>query len=166
MFRKLWVVLAVVLGAVAFVGILRALDRAGAGASPRVLAEETRQEVRELRAELDLCIERLDGLEAGFRARQRVTEELRSRVDYLEGLHPDGVPADSYPTYLQVVEEYNASLSGWEEDSVRLRTKSSRCRELVEDHNARADTLFQLLVEAGMWEEGWERPGGNAPGDR
>lgn len=156
----------VVLGAALLLGIARAFERGSAEAASRLQAEEARGEVRELRAELDLCMERLEALETRFAARQQAAEDLRSRIDYLEGLHPDGVPADSYAAYLETVDEFNAEVSGWDEESGQLQDKARRCRGLVEAHNERADELFRLLVEAGMWEEGWERPGAEAAPER
>jgi AcrR family transcriptional regulator len=86
-------------------------------------------------------------LEARFQEAMERTEELRRRVEELESLDPDGVPAERYREYLEVFDEYNDSLPRWERLGDALRDQGVRCRRLAEAHNVRLEQLRELLLE-------------------
>ncbi|CAN5689530.1 hypothetical protein BH23GEM11_BH23GEM11_05040 [soil metagenome] len=124
-------------------------ERRDARDSPLALAEEVRVEVRAAQSAVDTCLARLAANENRFRAQARQTEELQGRIRRLEALDPRGVPADSYPQYLETVERFNAAIEGWEIRGGVLEDRQQECRSLVEARNALADTLRTLLVESG-----------------
>jgi hypothetical protein len=151
MLRRAWLWLWLVVGAALLVGGAAALQELRYQASPRGQAEAYHEVVRESRAEVETCFQDLERTEAHFRAQERLTNELRSRIDRFESMDPRGVPADQYEDYLEVFERYNASLPAWELRAESLRLTSERCRGMAEAHNERADSLRGLMEEAGLW---------------
>jgi hypothetical protein len=124
-------------------------DRRLARDSPLTRAEQVRDQVRSMQSEADTCLELLAVSESRFRAQERETGELQERVRRLEGLHPEGVPADSYEVYLATVERFNAAVEGWETRGGILEDRQRECRTLVEARNVLADSLRGLLVDMG-----------------
>jgi hypothetical protein len=106
---------------------------------------------------VDTCLARLAVNESRFREQARQTEVLQGRIRRLEAMDPRGVPADSYPDYLETVERFNAAIEGWELRGEVLEDRQQECRGLVEARNVLADSLRGLLVEAGYLPEA--RPG-------
>lgn len=121
----------------------------------RAEAEALRDEVRQLRAQLDVCLDRMEASERAFREQEQATESLRSQVDAFEAMDERGVPGDRYQEYLEVFDEYNESLPEWERRGEELRQASETCRELAREHNALADSLAGLVAENELWAEGW-----------
>ncbi len=117
--------------------------------------EDLRDEVREIRSRLDDCLAGLDQAQVRFDERDRETRLLREEVAVFEALDEDGVPAARYQDYLEVFDEYNASVPRWEERARILRNTQAECRRLAEAHNAQADSLARYLVGHGLWEEEW-----------
>ena len=74
-------------------------------------------------------------------------DSLRSRVRALEQMDPRGVPMDSYETYLETFDEYNAAVPGWNERADTLQAQWTRCRAVTEMHNQLADSLRQLMAQ-------------------
>lgn len=106
-----------------------------------------RGEVAELRGEIHECQGALQVDEGDFRGVQTDVDSLQEQIGRFESLHPEGVPVDSYPHYMETVEEYNAALPRWTELSDSLETTWERCRVLTEHHNQLADSLSTLVVE-------------------
>jgi chromosome segregation ATPase len=132
-----------------------ALSRVSQANSAAAVAEELRVELLEVRNQLQVCLATQDRVELRFQTLTRDTERLRAELDELESLDPRGVPAARYTEYMQRVETFNESVPEWERQAEELRTLSARCRELIEVHNVRADSLQRFLVDAGIWEEAW-----------
>ncbi|TVP45720.1 MAG: hypothetical protein EA350_08480 [Gemmatimonadales bacterium] len=128
-------------------------ERREARDSPLVLAEEVRAQVRAAQSAVDTCLARLAVSETRFRDQARQTEVLEGRIRRLEAMDPRGVPADSYPEYLETVERFNASIEGWETRGGVLEDRQQECRGLVEARNVLADSLRGLLVESGYLPE-------------
>jgi DNA-directed RNA polymerase specialized sigma54-like protein len=136
------------LATLAVVGATLFIVDGRAGPDPRAeMAEELRDEIRELQDRVDDCLDRRVGLEARFHEAMDRTEELRRRVEELESLDPEGVPAERYREYLEVFDEYNDSLPEWEQLGEALREQGLRCRRLAEAHNDRLERLRDLLLE-------------------
>lgn len=160
MIRVLWilagavVLTSLVTGAVSIVG--QVVDN-----SIRAQAEELRDSVREARADLNGCLEGLDGKERRFRSHERATNFLRHRVDELEALDDRGVPRDRYDEYLDVFDRYNEAVPEWERLGDSLQVLSATCRSLAQEHNERVETLSRFLEEENLWDADWSpaRPG-------
>lgn len=88
--------------------------------------------------------------EAGFRAYDSRVDSLRSRVEELESLHPEGVPADSFDIYLEAFDDYNEAVEGWEGRVDALREERTECVEIVERHNQLSDSLRGILEGLGQ----------------
>lgn len=162
--RLFWgIVAAVVL--VSLAGGVAAIVGRATIESTRAQAEALRDGVREVRTALDSCLVERERLEQDFRRLEERAGALRSRIDELEELDPRGVPAERYDQYLESVDEYNETVPEWEGRADELQEMSDTCRALAERHNVRADSLRGFLVDAGLWEEGWEGPGGPATDD-
>jgi hypothetical protein len=73
------------------------------------------------------------------------------------------VPGVLYPSYLELVEEFNTSVTEWERESTDLVEYAGWCRSLVGAHNAETDFLQRYLVETGIWAEEWLEPGFDEP---
>jgi len=137
-----------------FTAILLAVGVAGyrvlGGPSLRAQIEEVRGELGELRGEVQLCRRELVLDEAEFRDFDGEVTALRTRVRGLESLHPEGVPADSYPAYLEVLELYNEAVPEWSRRADSLQGAWERCTALIQAHNHLSDSLRTLLEEAGL----------------
>jgi len=131
----------------AALGSFVVLDRRGGEDPLRLQAEELRAEIRELQGQVDHCLAQRSSLEARFQNAMDRTEALRSRVGELEGLDPDGVPAERYEEYLEVFDEYNESIPEWERLGEAVREQGARCRGLAEAHNRRLERLQEILME-------------------
>jgi DNA-directed RNA polymerase specialized sigma54-like protein len=118
------------------------------GPDPRAeMAEELRDEIHELQGRVDDCLDDRAGLEARFQEAMDRTEELRRRVEELESLDPEGVPAERYREYLEVFDEYNDSVPEWERLGEALRDQGLRCRRLADAHNVLLERLRVLILE-------------------
>lgn len=151
-----WILIVVVAGALG--ATWSALEMSSYADSPMAQAEEIRDDLREIRSQLNSCLGTQNRMEARFRTVANRTEGLRAQVDEFEAMDPDGVPAQFYDEYLGLVEEYNESIPEWERQADSLREYASGCRTLVEIHNRWADSLRQALVETGVWDESWATP--------
>lgn len=132
-----------------------ALSRMSERRSDSAVALTLRDDLVGIRAELDACLSTRSQMELRFEELEREVARLRRAIDSLESVDARGVPAESYPAYLELVEDYNQTIPRWEVEGEELRQQSVRCRSLAEVHNARADSLRRFLVEAGIWEESW-----------
>ena len=154
MTRVLWVLagtvvlVSLVTGAVSIVG--QVVDN-----SRRAQAEELRDSVREVRADLNTCLDELDAKDRRFQSHQRVTSFLRNRVDELEGLDDRGVPRERYEEYLDVFDRYNEAVPEWRRLGDSLRVISTACRTLAQEHNERLAILTDFLEEEGLWDPDW-----------
>jgi hypothetical protein len=136
------------LATLAVVGATLALVEGSGGPDPLVeRAEELRDEILEFQGHVDDCLGRRAILETRFREAMERTDTLRHRIEELESLDPEGVPAERYPEYLEVFDEYNESLPEWERLGEALREEVLRCQDLAETHNVRVERLRELLVE-------------------
>jgi hypothetical protein len=146
------VALLLLVGSVAF---STARDQRQKANSPQARAERARLAVQEAQEGVDRCLEGLERSEARFRDQQSRTDAMAERIEALEGLHPQGVPVDSYAVYLELVEAFNASLAGWEAWGHALEEDQLRCAGEVRARNAQAELLRELLVEMGYLPESY-----------
>ena len=109
--------------------------------------EDLRSELRLLRTASDSCQVALAQEEMLFRDHDRRVDSLRAAVSEYESLHPEGVPADTYPGYLETFEAYNRAVPAWTMQVDSLQAHWEACRERVDAHNALADSL-RLRLEA------------------
>lgn len=135
---------AAALGVVALVAWL-----AIAYVQPRREARTLRDEIRTRRMTVDSCRMVLSQEQADFRAYDDRVDSLRRKVRTYEGLHPEGVPADSFRAYMETFGQYNDAVPGWEARAESLRGRWRACRTLTRRHNALVDSLRGLLVEIG-----------------
>ena len=119
--------------------------------NPNEQLEPLRQSLHSLRTQLDSCRVDASDEEEAFRLHSDAADSLGARLRDLEGLHPEGVPADSYPVYLDVFREYNDAVSGWDAKAENAQQAWQECRELTEEHNRLADSLRLRLVDLGLW---------------
>ncbi len=160
--RFFWIMAAVVVGVAGVLGAVSVMGEMAESAT-RAEAEELRDEVREVRSELELCLDELDEKEWAFRSHERSTQALRDRVESFETMDERGVPSERYDEYLETFDRYNESLPEWERLGAELEELSRSCRLLAEEHNLRADSLAAFLVQEGLWDESWR--GGPPPTD-
>lgn len=118
-----------------------------------------RDTLRARRVAADSCRRVLSYEEASFREYDDRVDSLRRRVRGYESLDPEGVPADSYGTYLEVFDRYNEAVPGWEARAESLEAVWEECRALVRAHNDVADSVRRLLAEVGL------EPDTGLPGD-
>jgi hypothetical protein len=134
----LLIALAVLAAAAGIVTIARTLQHPGA-------ISEMRATVAGLRAAVDSCRAVLDASQAGLLTYNAQLDSLHGRVREMEGLHPRGVPADSYDVYMSVFRQYNDSVAGWDARVAELRDERERCVGVTDTHNAALDSLRRLL---------------------
>lgn len=125
-----------------------------------------RPELAGLRHAADSCLAAIRQEEESLLASDARLDSLRRRIAYYEGLHPRGVPADSYEAYLEVFERYNEGIPQQSAASDSLQANWLACTRIVERHNAMADSARALAEEAGLLEEPADRVpvGGEGPG--
>lgn len=162
--RFFWIMAIVVVGVAGALGAVSVVGQMAESAT-RAEAEELRDEVREVRSELERCLEDLEQKEWAFRSHERSTQALRDRVESFETMDERGVPSERYDEYLEAFDRYNESLPEWERLGAELEELSQSCRLLAEEHNLRADSLASFLVEEGLWEETWRGGAPSAEGD-
>lgn len=105
---------------------------------------EMRAEVADLRSAADACRAELEeSHEALLRYNVRL-DSMRGRVRELEGLHPRGVPADSYPVYIELFRSYNDSAGMWSGRVDSLQADLEACRTRADAYNAALDSLRAL----------------------
>lgn len=112
--------------------------------------ETLREELRVLRSAADSCQVALAQEEMMFRDYDRRVDSLREEVSDYESLHPDGVPADTYPVYLETFERYNRAVPAWRMQVDSLQAHWEACRERVDAHNVHADSLRLRLEALGL----------------
>jgi len=106
-----------------------------------------RNDLLRARAAADSCAGALAAEEASFRAYDARVDSLRVAVRGFEALHPDGVPADSYPSYLAAFDSYNVAVAGWQARADSLRASWAACAEAIERHNALADSVGAIMKQ-------------------
>ncbi len=106
-----------------------------------------RQELTGLRMAADSCRQALTGEEARLRASDERLDSLKDLIDYYEGLDPRGVPADSYEVYIEIFNTYNERIPARAAAGDSLQAHWAVCRELIEQHNAIADSARDLAEE-------------------
>lgn len=146
-----WILGALVLAAVVVAAAV--LEEVSRARSPLVAAEELRDDLSGIRAEVEACVSTRGQLELRFQALERETDRLRRQVDSIEALDPRGVPAEDYEAYLALVDAYNEAIPEWERQAGEIRDFSSRCDSLVRFHNARADSLRRFMLDEGIARE-------------
>lgn len=140
---RFWLgVLAVCVGIVAVVWVVTSFfDRS----DERDRIEALREELRESRAVVDSCRQSVSREEMSFQEYDRRVDSLRQRVDRYESMTPGGVPADSYPRYMEAFDSYNRAVPDWAARADTLQAHWSACRETIREHNVLADSLRRLL---------------------
>ncbi len=137
-------VLIVVAGAVALRAAL------SAGTSPRERIESMFEDLQELRFEVNTCMAAMDFDERAVERRLAGTDSLRARIDALEALDPRGIPRDSFPVYMELVDRFNARVAAWDTIGEQARSSRDECEILVERHNVLGDSLRSYLMEQGL----------------
>ncbi len=157
-----WIAVGIFLAVMA--GAASRLARASRAQRSVVVAETLRDQLVELRNEVDACLSIRNRSETRFQGLASETRELRQQVDSLETLDPRGVPAEVYEGYMERVDAYNESVTEWEREADDLSALAVRCDSLVALHNDRAESLQEFLVAEGIWEAEWLEDGGEASG--
>lgn len=116
-------------------------------AQPTDPGVQLRNDLLRARASADSCASALAEAEARFRAYDAHVDSLRGAVRGFEALHPDGVPADSYPSYLAAFDSYNVAAAGWQARADSLQASWAACAEAVERHNALADSVSAIMKQ-------------------
>ena len=137
---------ALIVGGLIFLSAVRIVER-----------KQTTDEINRLRDVLyqarvsaDRCRGSLQTSEASLINLGLAIDSLRSRVDSFEAMDRRGVPAERYPEYLDIFDQYNDSVAVWEGRENRLRTVESACRATIEEHNMLSDSLQTVLAAAGL----------------
>ena len=131
----------------ATVGVRAALS---AGTSTRERVESMRERLREQRFAVNSCVSAMGADELAVRIRLADTDSLRSRITALESLHSRGVPADSFPIYLELVDRFNRAVAAWDTLGGQARSRRNECQATVDAHNALTDSLRTLLAAEGL----------------
>lgn len=167
--KRAFVMAGVLLTAVVVVAgagaLVERLEEASPEGQARARAEALRDRIREVRPRMRACVDGLERAEEEFRSQERRTNDLRARVESLEELDAEGVPAERYEEYLEVFEGYNESLPEWERRADAVQELSARCRALGEEHNRLADSLRRIVAESGIWEGDRMPPSGDGDAD-
>lgn len=116
------------------------------------IAEGIRNELVDLRNEVDACLATRAQSEIRLQSLAQETEEMLARLDSLEALDPRGVPTEAYDTYLDQVQGYNAAVEEWELQAEDLSDLALECDSLVREHNSLAGSLQEFLVGEGILE--------------
>lgn len=119
---------------------------------PRERLRSLRQEVAAFRAAADSCRSSLAEEEARLLADAARLDSLRGAIDYYEGLHPAGVPADSYDVYLEAFDSFNSGVPIQTAARESLQFHWKGCRSIVERHNQIADSARAIAEELGLLE--------------
>jgi hypothetical protein len=91
--------------------------------------------------------------ETFFRFDRRV-DSLRNVVEAYEDPVQGGVPEAEYLEYLKRFDQYNDLVEDWQIRADSLQAEEARCRELVETHNALADSIQTIREERRATQEG------------
>jgi hypothetical protein len=132
------IAIAVLAAAAGLVSVARTLQHPGALA-------DMRANMAELRMAVDSCQTVLAAAQSDLLAYTEQIDSLRTRVREMEALHPSGVPADSYDIYLQLFNQHNDSVTGWDARVQELQQERERCIVVTELHNQALDSL-RILV--------------------
>lgn len=127
--------------------------------------EGLREGLRGLRAAADSCQIAVAQEEILFREYDRRVDSLRASVSDYENLHPEGVPADTYEVYLETFDRYNDAVPAWRMQVDSLRAHWEACREVVDAHNAAADSLRLRLEELELMDPSDADASPTGPGD-
>lgn len=138
---------AVVAGVIVLVAAAGVLTLGRTLAHPGALAE-MRSTVALLRSAADSCRLALEQQHGELLDYNERLGTMRDRVRDLEGLHPRGVPADSYRIYMELFASYNDSAGLWDARVVELRAELETCREMADAHNLALDSLRALLQQS------------------
>ena len=112
-----------------------------------------RPELASLRQSADSCLAALQREEKSLQENDARLDSLRQRIAFYEGLHPRGVPADSYEVYLEAFKRYNQGIPLQTAAGDSLQADWLACTRIVRRHNAVADSARALAEEAGFLEK-------------
>jgi hypothetical protein len=112
--------------------------------------QRLRDDLYRSRVASERCRSSLQTSEVALRELGLSIDSLRARVDSFEALDRRGVPGAEYEDYLVAFEEYNDSVGVWDGRERRLRAADDACRQTITAHNARGDTLQEVLEAAGI----------------
>jgi hypothetical protein len=113
---------------------------------PGAIAEQ-REQLQLLRVAVDSCHLALAQGQGELLAYNARLDSMLARVRGMEALHPRGVPADSYSTYMDNFEQYNDSVAAWGDRVESLQAEREACVELTAEHNEAQDSLRTLLLQ-------------------
>jgi enamine deaminase RidA (YjgF/YER057c/UK114 family) len=143
MHRRRFLVLltaALVIAAAGVLSIGRSLRQPGAIA-------QTREALQELRTAVDSCHTAVSDNQQELLTYNAYLDSVRARVRELEALHPRGVPADSYASYMREFSRYNDSVGIWDTRVTELQTAREECAAVTAAHNELLDSLRMLLLQ-------------------
>lgn len=132
---------------VAIVGVVWAVTSLFDRSEELERVEAVREELRTRRAVVDSCRLAVSRREMEFDEYDRRVDSLRQRVERYESMAPSGVPADSYPMYMEAFESYNRAVPDWSARADTLQAHWRTCREAITEHNVVADSLRRLVEE-------------------
>lgn len=119
------------------------------GSRPADPVTDLRERLQTLHQSADSCRTALTGDEADLHEYAAQLDSMRERVREYEGLHPDGVPVDSYAQYMRTFDQYNDSAATWDNRADTVRARLARCQDIVRTHNLLGDSLRRVIVERG-----------------
>ena len=120
------------------------------GPSTRERVDDVRERLRELRFAVNSCVAAMSFDEQAVQLRLADTDSLRGRIDALEALHPRGVPRDSFPVYMELVDRFNRTVASWDTLGAQARSRREECTVLVDRHNLLSDSLRVILETEGL----------------
>ena len=118
--------------------------------SPQERLRSLRVELRALKDSAEACSAALAVDQTKFSRYQAHVDSLRERIDALEDIVPQGVPGDSYPTYLATVDSFNAAVPDWQPSADSLAASRDACRARIAAHMALADSVRALAESLGL----------------
>ncbi|MGH7575503.1 MAG: hypothetical protein ACREM1_10335 [Longimicrobiales bacterium] len=126
--------------------VFTATHRLARPTRPQEVTATLRDTALTLRAAAETCGRALDQNTANFESYAARLDSLRERVRRLEAIDPRGVPADSYPAYIDTYDEYNDSVPSWSAQADTLRAQWARCRGITRSYNVLADSLRRWMT--------------------
>ena len=118
--------------------------------SPREQLRGLRVELRALKDSAEACTLVLAEEQDRFVEFEARVGSMRQRIDAIEEILPNGVPADSYPEYLVMVDSFNAAVPGWQPATDSLAATRLACQARIDAHAALADSVRDLAQSLGL----------------
>jgi hypothetical protein len=126
------------------VGIVRIVTRPP---SLRQQLFELTKEIAVLRDSAQACRAALEVEQDSFAAYGGRLDSMRSRLESIDRLHPDGVVFDSFDVYVETVDSFNAALPEWAPAADSINAHRALCESAIGAHNTLVDSARTLRVE-------------------